>query len=124
MLLVAFIRWWYGDGWVRTIKKSKSSLVGLAQSYSILILLKTLFAPWKQINAGNPANMAIGDRFRQLLDKLISRFVGFMVRSLTLLAAGVSLLVMLILRIVFIIVWPLLPLMVPLLVIYSLGVVK
>lgn len=121
MLFVAFIRWWYGEGWIGTIKRSKQSLVSLAQSYSIGILLKTLFSPWKQISTTRAANGGLNAKFGEFGDRLISRFVGFAVRSLTLTAAWVSLLVVLVVRTAWIIFWPVLPLMVPITLLYGLG---
>lgn len=121
MLFLAFIRWWYGDGWLNTIKKSKQSMISLAQSYSISMLLRTLFSPWKQLNATPRANMSMNDRMGVVLDKLISRFVGFMVRFITLTTAGISLLFMLLARAVWIAVWPAVPLLVPGFFLYGLG---
>jgi hypothetical protein len=123
MLFAAFLRWWYGPGWAGTIRHSKDYLIGLIRNFSILILLKTLFAPWKQLDAYGRTNQSLGDRFRHGIDKFVSRFVGFTVRSLTLWAAAISFIFLLIVRVVWILIWPGLPLLVPLAILYSLGVI-
>lgn len=121
-MLLAFIRWWYGAGWAGTVTESRRYLGGISQNFSVGILLRTLFSPWKQLNGAGGANQSLGDRFRQSIDRLVSRFVGFMVRLFTLMAALVSLIVTLFVRLVWVMAWPLLPLMVPAALLYSIGV--
>lgn len=103
MLLMAFFKWWYGAGWLGTVRESKRRLAAWADSFSLGILLRTLFAPWKQMDAYG------GKGLQPHIDKFISRFVGFGVRSLTLLAATASLLFVAVVRTVWIILWPCLP---------------
>lgn len=122
MLFVAFLQWWYGPGWSEAVRNSKRSLDNLTQDFSIQILFRTLFAPWKQIDAFGRVNQSLGDKFRHAVDKFVSRFVGFIVRSITLMAAGVSFIAVLIARALWIICWPLLPLSIPVLLLYGLGV--
>lgn len=123
MLFVDFFQWWYGAGWLSTVAKTQYHLSDLAKNYSIAILLKTLFAPWKQLDAFPGVNQSLDDRMRRELDKFVSRFVGFMVRSITLFAAFISLIALLIARLIWIILWPCLPLVAPVAVLYALGVV-
>lgn len=122
MLFVAFWSWWYGAGWAGTVRQSKRQLAGVAKDFSILILLRTLFAPWKQIDAYGRVNQNLGDRFRHSIDKFVSRFIGFLVRFFTLLAAGVSFMAVLVMRAIWIMIWPFLPLFVPAMLLYSLGI--
>jgi len=122
MLFAEFFGWWYGAGWLGVIRGTGPSLKRLAKNFSISILFKTLLSPWKQIEANVSSNQPTQDRFHKEIDKLISRLVGFAVRSLTLLAAGISLLVLLVGRIILAAVWPCLPVFIPLAVLYSLGI--
>lgn len=123
MLFVAFISWWYGEGWRNTVRRTRYYLTSLARNFSIGILLKTLFVPWKQIDAHGWLNQSLADKFRHGLDKFVSRFVGFGVRSLTLLGASLSFIVLMLLRVVWIIIWPVLPLLVPIGLLYGLGII-
>ena len=121
MLFAAFFRRWYGPGWADTFRQTKRYLDGLVQNFSILILIRTLFSPWKQMDAGTAGTQNLSDHFHHQLDKLVSRFVGFTVRSMTLLAACISFVVLFIIRTVWIVLWPILPLMIPLTLLYGLG---
>jgi hypothetical protein len=123
MLFMAFISWWYGAGWSGTVKQTQRHLAGLSQNFSIAILITTLFAPWKQMDAFGGVSQSLGDKFRRSVDKFISRFVGFMVRSMTLLAAIISVSVLLLFRLVWIAIWPCLPLMIPAALLYGAGVI-
>lgn len=52
----------------------------IRQFFSISLLLRTLFAPWKrdEINMGN---LSLQDRLRVLIMNLVSRLVGAVVRG-------------------------------------------
>lgn len=120
MLFLSFVQWWYGPGWLDNINQTRERLSRFAKNFSVGILLRTLFAPWKQIDAGTsaPGQTAM----QKFLDRLISRLVGFVVRCLTLLVAFIGLVLVLIFQIALIVLWPLFPLSVPAALLYSLGV--
>ena len=115
---MAYLQWWYGEGWRNTLVNTHSQIIALGKNFSLDVLLRTLFAPWKQVE------VAGGRGLQKMLDKLISRLVGFSVRIFTLLAAGFALVFLLLGRTLWIILWPLLPLTIPVLIIYSVGVIK
>jgi len=124
MLFVSFIRWWYGPGWRGTVRETRRRLGDLARNFSLGILLKTLFAPWKQLDAFSGQNRGLDAKFRAWLDKSISRFIGFLVRSATLWAAFFGLVFLLLSRMAWILIWPCLPLAVPILLALSLGLLS
>jgi len=124
MLFVAFIRWWYGAGWLGTITETRRRVGDLARNFSLGILLKTLFSPWKQLDAFGGQGRGFDARLRAWLDKGISRFIGFLVRSLTLWAAFFGLIFLVLSRLVWILVWPCLPLAIPVLLMLSLGILS
>jgi hypothetical protein len=123
MLMLAFFKWWYGTGWLSVVGDSAIKVKSLAQSFSILILLRTLFAPWKQLDASGGVNQGMNDQFRHAIDKFVSRFVGFFVRFFTIIAALVLVSLMAILRVLWIMVWPFLPVFVPGLLLYGIGII-
>lgn len=57
------------------------------QAFSMSALASTLFAPFRQTYAGKLKG-TIGDRIRGLVDRFISRTIGFLVR-ITILTVGV-----------------------------------
>ena len=83
MFLVGIISWWYGSGLTNRLSMTKKALVKSFDFYSIDLLVKTLFSPYRQISAGSVSG-PIGLQFRAMMDKLISRIVGFFVRSFVL----------------------------------------
>ncbi len=108
MLAVEFFIWWYTRGWSQTFLDLRRRLTNTLHLFSVSILLRTLFAPWRRI-VTYPAN-GLAERFKAMGDNLVSRSVGFVVRVLTLLLAGFMLLVVAVVNVAIAILWPLLPL--------------
>ncbi len=79
MFLVGILSWWYGDGWRQRYDLIFSRLARISDYFSIGLLLSTLFAPYRQISAGNVSG-SIGVQARAFIDRLISRFVGLFMR--------------------------------------------
>lgn len=111
MLISSFFIWWYGDGWKQVIKSIGNRTVAISDSFSVSTLLRTWFAPWKRIISYS--GDSFDDKIKASLDNLFSRAVGFVVRSLVLFAALVTIIFVAVLSLIEIIVWPLLPALVP-----------
>ncbi len=118
MLIVEFFTWWYGRGFVELFKRFGGLLSSVWQRFSVSILLKTLFAPWRRITTEGGRSMQ--EQSRALVDNLVSRLVGFTIRFFVIIAALVSMLLLVIIGLVIIIGWPLAP---PLVVLSVIGVV-
>ncbi|GAC1370717.1 MAG: hypothetical protein NVSMB39_3860 [Candidatus Saccharimonadales bacterium] len=115
MLLMEYFRWWYGPGWRDNAVRLQARLIDIYLSFSVPILLPTMFAPWRRIIT--PPGKTIGDKFRAGFDNLLSRTIGFTVRLGALIIAigmiaGTGLIGGIILLL-----WPLLPLLGPALVV-------
>jgi hypothetical protein len=108
MFMLDLFVWWYGNGWTGVLRATRRRLAGLGAAFSTATLLKTLFAPWKRIIT-YPGS-GLDAKLRALGDNLISRFVGFMVRIVVLLAALISLIGLCLIGLAELVVWPLLPL--------------
>jgi hypothetical protein len=115
MLLVSFFSWWYGKGWEQVARSFVERQHAVSDAFSILQLLKTLFAPWRRIITY--PGRSLPERFRAWGDNMFSRVVGFVVRLLVLGAAGITLVVVGVLTILEILIWPLLPPAIPILLI-------
>lgn len=115
MLVVAFFSWWYGRGWLEVAKSIGPRMSGVAYTFSVSQLLRTLFAPWRRIIT-YPGS-TLGERLRAWGDNVFSRAVGFVVRLIVLFAALLALVFTLIISVIEVIVWPLLPPAVPVLLI-------
>ena len=82
----------------------------IAQLFSVKIILRTLFAPWKQDIAAAQSK-SLEDRMGAIVGNLVSRFVGFSIRVILLLSATFAILTSVIFGIILTIVWPILPFM-------------
>lgn len=107
MLALAFFSWWYGTGWKLVSKKTLNTQKSILQIFSVSLLLKTLFQPWRRIITHPGASAS--DHFHAALDNLVSRFIGFLVRSFVIVGALISSGLMAIVGTLQLILWPLVP---------------
>jgi len=109
MFLVGIISWWYGRGLQGQISRIRDRLTATAGYFSIGQLLSTLFSPFRQISAGK-VNGAIGAQLRAFFDKTISRIIGAIVRSFTILAGVIVMVFQSLVEVIVLIIWLVLPL--------------
>jgi len=109
MFLVGIISWWYGRGLQGQISRIRDRLTATAGYFSIGQLLSTLFAPFRQISAGS-VNGPVGAQLRAFFDKTISRLIGAIVRSFTILAGLIVMAVQVLVEAIVLVIWVVLPL--------------
>lgn len=90
MIIIALFRWWYGEGLLKQAHQGRQRIAATADYFSIGILIRTLFSPFRQISVGGVRG-PLGVQLRAWLDRLVSRFVGAGVRSFTIIAGIVGL---------------------------------
>lgn len=105
MLLFSLLGWWYGSGWTWLLKEISRKLYVVKETFSVPILLRTLFSPWKQIQTQS----TFQNFFQAAIDNLVSRFIGAILRIGMLIAAIFSTTIILALGMISFIAWPLLP---------------
>ena len=110
MFIVGLFSWWYGAGWVRCISAVRGGLASIYDYFSLDLLLRTLFSPFRQISAGGVRG-PIGVQLRAMLDNLISRVIGAVVRTLVIIIGIITLLVSCLLGLLRIVAWPFIPLL-------------
>jgi hypothetical protein len=108
MMFTQFCIWWYRRGWHDLIVSFPRRLHATSESFSVRLLLRTLFSPWRRIISHPGASMA--DHFHAWLDNMVSRIIGFFVRFFVLIAAGVVVIFMAIITAIEVIIWPCIPL--------------
>lgn len=89
LLITELLRWWYGDGWRLRAKLVANRLDGTIDYFSVDLLIKTLFAPYRQISAGR-VDGPLGVQFRVMVDKLFSRVIGAIIRLIILLIGAIA----------------------------------
>jgi hypothetical protein len=97
MLLIELVKWWYSAGIVVHLRKIARRLQRTQDNFSLGLLLKTLFKPFRQIDAAanlDPTvSVSIDQQFKRFTSDLISRFIGFWMR-LFLMLAGIAILIL------------------------------
>ena len=107
MLMVGFFSWWYGAGWRGQVSRVSGTLAQVNDFFSIPLLLKTLFAPFRQISA-DAGGQDIASKFRAWGDRMFSRIIGGILRIFMIIFGGLTLLAVLILSLIRLIIWPIL----------------
>lgn len=108
MFVVGLFSWWYGAGWLKRITMVREYLAGLYDYFSIDLLVRTLFAPFRQISAGSVRG-PVGVQMRAWFDRLISRIIGAIVRTLVIIIGVVALMVAALVGLIIVVTWPLIP---------------
>lgn len=108
MYVWAFLRWWYGVGWSGRLDAVKLRLAKTSDYFSIPLLARNLFQPFRQISAGSVRG-SLEVQFRAWLDRLISRFIGSIIRTIMILVGGIWWLVLTVISGIWLIIWALLP---------------
>ena len=88
MFIVGLLGWWYGAGWRERIRMIGERLMKAYDFFSLDLLLKTLFAPFRQISAGQVKG-DITVQLRAFFDRLLSRCIGAIVRTIMLIIGAV-----------------------------------
>ncbi|HUD11971.1 MAG TPA: hypothetical protein VMS08_06175 [Candidatus Saccharimonadia bacterium] len=115
MLIAAFLEWWYGAGWRDASFRLKNRLKMTYLSFSVPILLRTMFAPWRRIST--PPGSSIQQKLTAVLDNVVSRAVGFVVRLMALIMGCLLLLIYSLVGGLLLILWPVLPILGPALIV-------
>lgn len=105
MFIIYMLGWWYSRGWAWAISSIFAQLKEINESFSIPILLRTWFAPWKQIYTPS----SFRNFFQAMVDNMISRFVGAMVRTVLIFGALVASAAITLFGLAALVVWPLIP---------------
>jgi hypothetical protein len=110
MLISGLISWWYVDGFKLFFLKLWTKLGDTIDLFSIGSLIKTLFAPYRQISA-NATGTSLDDKFFAFIDRMVSRLVGGVAR-LGIVTVGIIVIIFQIIISLFsLVVWPLMPLL-------------
>lgn len=107
MVVFEMFRWWYSDGYRDLLIRIKDRIVRVWHYFSVALLVKTLFAPWKRIITY--PGKSIQERLRAVIDNLVSRLVGFFVRVLVIFVAVIVVIIATLLGGLMVIAWPFAP---------------
>lgn len=109
--MVVMLNWWFRAGFKNLIDYLKSSIRSAIELFSVTTLFKTLFSPFRQISAGMlPPGVPIKVQIKAAGDRFFSRFVGFFIRSGTILIAIFVILMQILFSFLVVFMWLILPL--------------
>lgn len=110
MLFIALFSWWYTAGWTQLGARALNRIASVLDFFSVGLLLKSLFAPFRQISVGSVQG-SLSVKLRAWGDKQISRAIGAMVRLTVILFGLLAMLMMCIVSVGLLLLWPLVPAM-------------
>lgn len=123
MLIVAFFSWWYTAGWGQLGRRAVVRITGMLDFFSVGLLLKSLFAPFRQISVGRVSG-SLDTQLRAWADRQISRAIGAMVRLVVVVFGLIATLVMIIVSVFLLALWPLVPFIPVLVTVIVLGMTR
>lgn len=88
-IFLAVVFWWFVFKPKQLLYIYSKVIRKIRQFFSISLLLRTLFAPWKRDEI-NMDNLSLQDRLRVLIMNLVSRLVGAVVRGGTVMVGVTS----------------------------------
>ena len=115
-MISGYFVWWYGTGLTEAYAAAMAAMTRIVYLFSVSQLGKTLFDPWKN-DVIRAHNLSLADQLKVWQLNLASRIVGFLVRSLVILAALFVLALLILLSAVILFIWiatPLLAIVLPL----------
>ncbi len=92
-LVILYFSWWYSYLPRRLFLAFQASAITLLDLFSVKILFKTLFAPWKR-DSMSTDGLSLQEKFSVWMLNMASRFIGFLVKSFVLITFIVAFLVM------------------------------
>jgi hypothetical protein len=108
MLIVGILSWWYGEGWKQRVVMQREKLASTMDYFSIDLLLRTFFSPFRQISAGK-VNGPLGVQLRAFSDRLISRMIGAMVRLFMIIIGTLAIFLYIVIGAAWLIIWAFVP---------------
>lgn len=109
MLFVSFFKWWYSDGWRQRAQVVSMKLDGVIDYFSIDLLIKTLFQPFRQDSTGR-VDGSLGVKLHALADNLISRILGAFIRLVILLFGLLAIALYTVIAFLLLVMWAIVPL--------------
>jgi len=109
-IILQFWKWYYTEAVKSLIDIWKNFIIFIQEYYSIPLLLKTLIAPWKRDVTRKPRGLNIKKLLEAFAFNAISRTIGFLIRSVTIIFGLICLAGVVILGFIALIAWLILPL--------------
>ena len=110
MFILGILSWWYGAGWRQRAAMLREKIMSTMDYFSIDLLAKTLFSPFRQISAGKVQG-PLGVQMRAFADRVISRVIGGMIRTFMIIIGTAAIVLYSVIGGIFVILWAVIPLL-------------
>lgn len=110
MLALALFSWWYTTAWKALGRRIGQRVDTAMDFFSVSLLLRTLFDPFRQISAGQVRG-SLDAQMRAWADRTFSRFFGAFIRILFILVGLLVAVFLMLFGLVQLVLWPLIPLL-------------
>jgi hypothetical protein len=107
-MIIDIASWWYGAGLRQTWRAVLEQVAEVIELFSMEQSAKTLFAPFRQIDAGGVRG-SIDVQLRAFFDRSFSRVFGFFIRSTSIVIGFLAAGLMGIIGLIWLIIWLILP---------------
>jgi hypothetical protein len=108
MLFVGLLSWWYSAGLVQAYERVKNWHLAVYDYFSIDILLRSFFSPFRQISAGR-VDGPIAVKMRAFFDLQFSRMIGAFMRTIVMCIGIIALLLTVAIGVAYVLVWIIMP---------------
>lgn len=108
MVILGMLSWWYTTGWKLRALRLREKVASTMDYFSIDLLLRTLFSPFRQISAGR-VDGPLNAKMRAFFDRLISRMIGAMVRTFMIVIGIVAILLHIVIGGITLLAWAFVP---------------
>ena len=108
MFIVGILSWWYGAGLMARIASVQARIASIMDYFSIDLLLRSIFSPFKQISAGSVSG-PVGVKLRALLDRIFSRVIGAVVRLMLIVVGVIGIMLTVLLGVILVASWLVVP---------------
>lgn len=106
---MGLLSWWYTTGWRGQLIRLRDKLASTMDYFSIDLLLRTFFSPFRQISAGR-VDGGLNVQMRAFFDRLISRLIGAMIRLVMIVVGILAIIFQVVAGLVLVVLWVFLPL--------------
>ncbi|MCP6726616.1 MAG: hypothetical protein KJI69_01060 [Patescibacteria group bacterium] len=118
-IILLYIQWHFLEAPITVLKAVKNVLLFNLEYFSVLLLFKTLFAPWKRYQWAHKGSFDIKKTIEALVSNLISRSLGALIRGFIIVAGLISEIILFGAGILVFIFWITLPLLIILALFYG-----
>ena len=102
--MITYFSWWYGQELIFLWKAITVVTGKIFHSFSVAILLRTLFDPWKK-DVLSAENTSLEAKFQIAIANLVSRLIGAFVRLMTIFAGLLITIVSFLVMFIGLIIW-------------------